>query len=102
LQLLDDRLDDEVAAREVGERRRRREARERGLPLLRRHPLLIHLPLEEVGDARGRRVSELVGHLAPDDLVTGLDGQLRDPAAHGAQADHADRADLGSAHRARS
>ena len=101
-ELLDDRLDDEVTVREVVERRRERERRERVVPLLRRHLGLVDLPAEEVRDPLVRPAAELVGHLAPDRLVARLDRELGDTGPHGAETDDADATDLGDAHRGRS
>jgi hypothetical protein len=55
-----------------------------------------------VRDALARALAELCRHLAPDDVVAGLDRELGDAGAHGAESDHADRADLASGHDARS
>ena len=97
-EILDDRLDDEIAVGEVGEIGRQRERRERRLALVRGHLLLVDLALEEVRDPLARRRAELVRHLAADRLVAGLDRQLRDPGAHRAEADDADAPDLRSGH----
>ncbi len=98
VELLDDRLDDEVTVRQRGKLRVERKSLERRLALVGGHPLLVDLPLEEVRDPIPSLLAELVGHLATDGLVARFDRQLRDTGTHGAEADDADRADLGSAH----
>ena len=95
VELLDDRLDHEVAVREVGELGRQRRATpsadSRSSAVI---VLLVDLALEEVRDPLARLRAELVRDLAADGLVAGLDGQLRDPGAHGAETDDADSTDL--------
>ena len=95
LEILDDRLDHEVAVGEVGEVGRDAQPPERDVPLLCRHLLLVDLALEEVRDPvpRARR-AELVRDLPADGLVARLDRQLRDAGTHGSEADDADRLDL--------
>ncbi len=94
LELLHDRLDDEIAVRERLEVRRDREASGRRVPFSLFELALLDLAGEEMADPVCRRVAELDGHLAPDRVVAGLDRELRYPGSHGAEADHADRADL--------
>ncbi len=94
LELLDDRLDHEVAGREGLELGRRLEARDRAVPLLLRALALLDLAREEVTDPRRGRLAELVGDLAPDDGEARLDRDLRDPGAHRAEPDDSDLLDL--------
>ena len=63
VELLDDRLDHEVARGEVGEVGRQRERRERRLALVGAHPLLVDLALQEVRDPVARLRAELVATL---------------------------------------
>ena len=69
--------------------------RERRLALVGGHPLLVDLALEEVRDPPARGLAELVRDLAADGVVSGLDSELGDARAHGAEPDDADRADAG-------
>ena len=94
LELLDDRLDHEVAVGERLELGRRRQPRNGRVAIGLLELALLDLAREEVPDPAGRRLAELGRHLAADRVVAGLDRELRDAAAHGAEADHADRADL--------
>jgi hypothetical protein len=94
VELLDDRLDHEVAVgkrREVG---RGLEPRDRGIPLVLRALSLLHLAREEVADPRRGGLAELVRDLAADDGEARLDCDLRDPRAHRAEPDHPDPRDL--------
>ena len=97
-EVLDDRFDDKIAVGEVGEIRGEREPLERSLALGRGHPLLIDLPLKEVRDPVARGETDVLRHLAADGLVAGFDRQLRDPSAHGAEANDADSTDLRDGH----
>ena len=90
VELLDDRLDHEVAPGEVGEVGRRLQARDRGVVLILGALPLLDLAGEEVADARGRGVAELGTRLAAHDVEPGLDRDLRDPGAHRAEADDPD------------
>ena len=101
-EVLDDRLDDEIAVGQVGEVGRQGERRERRLADGLRHLLLVDLALEEVSDPVLRLRAELVRDLAADGLVSGFDRELRDPCAHRAKPDDADTSDLGSGHDGRS
>jgi hypothetical protein len=85
-ELLDDRLDHDVAIRE------RRDLRGQAQqPDVERVDLsLIDLAREEVLDAAARLPSELVGHLAPDRLEARLDRELRNARAHRPEADDSD------------
>ena len=86
LELLDDRLDHDVAVgerREVG--RQREQADVEGVDLA-----LLDLAREEVVDAAARRLPQLVGHLATDGLEARLDRKLRDARAHRPQPDDSD------------
>jgi hypothetical protein len=90
LRLLDDRLDHEVAAGEVGQLSRRRQPRERSVLLLLCEPLLLDAAGEVAVDRGARPLAELHRDLAPDRLEAGLDADLRDPGTHRAESDHAD------------
>ncbi len=98
VELLDDRLDHEIAVREVGELRRQRKQSQRRFTLARSHPLLVHLALEEVRDPLLRLRAERIRDLATDGLVARFDCQLRDPGAHGTEPHHADSTDLRDGH----
>ena len=91
LDLLDDRLDDEVAPRERVEIGGRRETTDRRIALVLRHLALLDLAAEELPDARGSCGAEIGCDLAPDRLVAGFDGELGDPGSHRPETDHADR-----------
>ena len=64
VELLDDRLDHEVAAGEVVELGRRRQPGERGVALLGGQPALLDAAAEVVGDPLARALAELLAHLA--------------------------------------
>ena len=100
-ELLDDRFDHEVASGERVELCRQRQLLERSRALVGRHALLVDLALEEVRDPVACLLTEVVGDLAAHGLVSRFDRELGDPGAHRAQADNADRADLGTRHDAR-
>ncbi len=100
VELLDDRLDDEVAFGEVGELGGRRQARERGVPLLGRQPAFLDAAAEVVGDPVAGAPAELLAHLAADRLDPRLHADLGDPGTHGAETDHSHPAHVGSAHSA--
>ena len=96
-ELLDDRLDHEVAVREVGQLGRERESSDR---LVARGLLelpLLDLAREEVADPVARLLGELHADLAADRVEAGFDAELRDPGAHRAEPDHADFPDLATA-----
>ncbi len=101
-ELLDDRLDHEIALGEVGEIGGEPHTAERSLARLRGHLLLVHLALEEVRDLVAGFIAQIRGDLAADGLVACFDRQLCNPCAHRAETDHADAADLGNRHAARS
>ena len=93
-ELLDDRLDHEVAVGEVGEVGRQREPPDRDIPGGLLELALLDLAREEVRDPVARALAQLGRHLAADRLDAGLDAELRDPRAHCAEPDDADLADL--------
>ena len=93
-ELLDDRLDHEVAVGELADVRGQRQPPDRGVACTRLELALLDLPREEVRDALVRLLPQLGRDLAPDRLDAGLDAELRDARAHGAEADHADFAHL--------
>ena len=88
-ELLDDRLDHEVAAGEIRELGRQRE------PPTRRRGVCSSCPFSTLRvrkcvDPVARLLCELDGDLAADGVEAGLDAELRDTRAHRAQADDAD------------
>ena len=85
-ELLDDRLDDEVAVGEIGELSRRRQERE----VERLDLSLLHLAREEVADAVARLLAQVRGDLPADRFEAGLDAQLRDARAHRPETHDAD------------
>jgi len=101
-EVLDDRLDDEVAVGEIGQVGRQRKLAERRVALRRSHLLLVDLPLQEVRDPVVSFRPEFVRDLAAYGLVTRLDRQLRDPGTHCAEAHDTDPSDLRSGHEGRS
>src|SRR4029453_16532516 len=102
VELLDDRLDYQGTAGRLREGGRGREPCHRALALLLGALPLVDLARQEVADAPRRLLAQLVGDLAPDDVESRLDRHLRDPGAHRAEADDADRPYVPHlAHRAR-
>ena len=89
-ELLDDRLDHEVAVGEVGEVGRQREPADRGVARGLLELSLLHLAREEVRDPVARALAELERDLAADRLDARLDAELRDAGAHRAEPDDAD------------
>ena len=98
VELLDDRLDYDVAAGEVAELGRRRQPAERRIALVRRQPTLLDPPLEIVGDPLSSALAQLLAHLAADRLDPRLHADLRDPGTHRAETDHPHRSHFGSGH----
>ncbi len=90
LELLDDRLDHEVAVDELGHLGRRPQPPERGVARVLRELALLDLAREEVPDALGRGLAQLVADLPPDDVEAGLDRDLRDPGPHRPETDDTD------------
>ena len=85
LELLDDRLDHEVAVGEVLELGRQREPADR---LVARRLLqlpLLDLARQEVADPVAGLLAQLGRDLAADRVDPGLDAELRDPGAHGTE-----------------
>ena len=95
LELLDDRLDHELAAGEVLEVGSQGEAAERGVDRRLIQLAFLHLAGEKVRDPVPRPVRQVGAHLASDGLDAGLETQLHDPGTHGTEADHAHLAHLG-------
>ena len=93
-QLLDDRLDHEVAAGQVVEVGGEREPRDRIVARALLELSLLDLAREEVADPVARALAELGRHLAADRVDARLDAELRDPGAHRAEPDDPDAADL--------
>ena len=102
VELLDDRLDNEVAAGEIAELRGRRQARERSVALVGGQPPLLDAAAEIVRDPLPGALAQLGGHLAAHGLDPGLDAHLRDPGPHRPEPDHADALNLGRHGRQRS
>jgi len=94
LQLLDDRLDHEVAPAEVCDVSGQPEPPERRVALVLREPSLLDAARQVVLDRRAAPLAELLGDLAADGLEAGLDAELRDTGAHRAQPDDRDLGDL--------
>ena len=90
LQLLDDRLDHEVAVRQVVELGGQGQPADGLVPRALVELALLDLAREEVRDPAVRLLGELERHLAADRIDAGLDAELRDSGAHGAQPDHPD------------
>ena len=88
LELLDDRLDHEVAVGEIREVRREGQPPKRGVPLLCRQLLLLDRTPEVVLDRPARALAELLAHLSADRLEPRLRGDLGDARAHRPQPDH--------------
>ena len=93
-ELLDDRLDHEVAVTELFELGDKGQSSEGGVACS-----LLELPLvdfahEEMRDSVTRLVAQLRRDFAPDRLDAGLDAELGDAGAHRAQTDHSDPANL--------
>jgi hypothetical protein len=89
-ELLDDRLDHEVAVRERGELGGRLQPADGSVALLLRALAFLDLSREEVIDPGRCRLSELGRNLAPDDVEARLDRNLSDARAHRAEPDHPD------------
>ena len=89
-ELLDDRLDHEVAVRERGELGGRLEPGDRRIPFFLRSLTLLDLTGEEVADPCRRGLAEVGGHLATDDVEPRLHRDLRDARSHRAEPDNAD------------
>ncbi len=94
VELLDDRLDDELAAGQVGELRGRREPIQRRISLLGGRPALFDSSAEVVGDPLAGPLGKLLAHLSADRLDPSLNAHLRDPGAHRAEPDDAHLANL--------
>src|SRR5205807_3511348 len=94
VQVLEGRLDHEVAPGEVGQVGREPEPCHRRVPLGLLHPPLLDGPGQEVADPTGRLLAELRADLPPDDLDASLQAHLGDPRAHRAEPDDADPGDL--------
>ena len=95
LELLDDRLDHEVAVGEVVELGRQRQPPDRRVARALLQLPLLDLAREEVRDPAARLLGQLERDLAADGVHARLDAELRDPGAHRAQPDDPDLSDLG-------
>ena len=94
LDLLDDRLDDEVAAGEVAQIRRDPQPAECRVHLVLRQSTLLDPAREIALDRRAALLGELVRDLAPDRFDPCLHADLGDSRTHRPEADHAHRTDL--------
>ena len=94
LELLDDRLDHEIAVGEIRELGRERQPADRGVALLGRHLPLLDRTAEVVLDRPAGALAELLAHLAAHGLEAGLGRDLRDPRSHRPETDHSDLANL--------
>ena len=90
LELLDDRLDHEIAVREVGEVRREREPRKCRVALVGPHPSLLDASAQVALDRRAPPFGELQRDLPADGVVPCRDGDLRDPRPHRPEPHDAD------------
>jgi hypothetical protein len=93
-ELLDDRLDHEVASSDVGEIRREREAGKRVVARFLFQLALLDLAGEEMRDPVAGPLGKLERDFTADRLDARLRAQLRDAGSHRAQPDHADTANL--------
>src|SRR4029078_4023779 len=87
---LDDRLDHQVAVRELGERCRAAKPPARRLRILLGRLPRLHHARERAVDALETAVDELLVHLTRQHVEAGHRTQLRDPRTHLAEADDAD------------
>ncbi len=94
VEVLDDRLDHEVAAGQVGAVRGRAQPPERGVALLRGHAALLDAAAEVVADPLARLLGQRGVDLDADRVDARLRAHLRDPGSHRAEADDADGCDL--------
>src|SRR6266480_7009190 len=95
LEVLGHRLDDDVAALQVGGRRGEAEALERGFAVRGRKLALLHELGERLLDARPCAVPDLLRYVPRHRVVASGRGDLRDPASHQTAAQHAYPLDLG-------
>jgi hypothetical protein len=93
-EVLEGGLDHELARAEVGEVGHEREPSERRVLVVLRQAAFLDASREVMVDPLARLLSELGSDLAADYVEPGLQANLRDPGAHGAEADHADATDL--------
>ena len=91
--LLDDRLDHELAAGQRGEIGREREARERGVALVLAAQALLDAPREARLDARARALERGIVDIAADHLAAALQQHLGDARPHRAESDDAHASD---------
>ena len=94
LELLDDRLDHDVAAGQVFQLGGESEATERGVALLGGHAALLDVAVEEALDLRVTSLRGRGRDLPPDRLEPCLEAELSDARPHRPQTHHADRLDL--------
>ena len=91
--LLDDRLDHELASGQRREITHEREARERSVALPRAALPFLHAPREARLDARACTLERGIVDIATDDLAATLEQDLRDAGPHGAQPYDSDASD---------
>ena len=88
-EVLEHRLDDDVAAREVAERRRPGQARERRVARLGLEPALLDAAVQEAPDLLEAARHAVVLEVAQHDAMAGAGDRHRDPRPHRARAEHA-------------
>jgi len=89
-QVLERRLDHDIAVREVSELRRQAQARDRCVARGLLELTLLDLAGQEVRDPVACRLAALGLHFAPDRIEACLDRKLRDAGAHRPEAYDAD------------
>ena len=92
--LLDDRLDDQIARGKLRHIGHRPEAGQRGVHLGPGHPLLLDVSPEVLLDRGSPALGKSIVDLSPDDVEAGLDAHLCDSGPHRSEADDTDGADL--------
>ena len=93
-EVLGDRLDDEVARRQVRQVERRVKTSHRRVPVRRTELLLVHGAVEVFSDPGHPPVEEPLLHIPHDRLITGRRADLRDPAPHQSRSDDPDLPNL--------
>src|SRR5436190_14519425 len=94
LEVLDDRLDYQIAGAERAELRRERQPSERSISLLRGDSLLLDRTAEVMADPVVGPLAELDADVHADRLETGLRADLGDSGSHRSEAHDADRANV--------
>ena len=93
LEVLDDRLDHQVAARERVDGRRARQVRQRRVARLGGHLPLLHSLIEEAAHPPEPLVENRLVHLPHDGAIPALRADLRDAGSHEPAAEDADGLD---------